>query len=114
MSPGAAFHCSLYCTASMLVVQVWSRTLALLYSSTSEGVELLGFQSSVSAHGVELSPKRVRAPSQASNFCVQNDSAERKFDCFGWKVTLCNFWGYYTKYYTFNKNAFKLLIYMSF
>jgi hypothetical protein len=56
----------------------------------------------------------VRAPSLASNFCVQNDSAERKFGCFGWKVTLCNFWGYYTKYYTVVKNAYKSLIYNGF
>ena len=29
MSQGAAFHCSLYCTAKMLGVQVWSRTFTL-------------------------------------------------------------------------------------
>ena len=38
-----------------------SRTSALLCLGTNEGVELLGFQSSVSLHGVELSPKLVRA-----------------------------------------------------
>jgi len=70
----------------------------------------------------------VRAPRVDPNFCsnwsepqanrvtfqVQNDSAECKFGCFGWKVTLCNFCGYYTKYYTFNKNACKSLIYKGF
>jgi len=45
---------------------------------------------------------------------VQNDSAECKFECFSWKVTLCNFWGYYTKYYTVIKNACKSLIYKDF
>ena len=68
----------------------------------------------MSRHGVELLGNLVRAPRLASNFLVQNDSAECKFDCFGWKVTLCNFWGYYTKYYTFNKNAYKSLIYKGF
>ena len=47
-------------------------------------------------------------------FHVQNVTTKRKFDCFGWKVTLCNFWGYYTKYYTFIKNTYKSLIYKDF
>ena len=50
----------------------------------------------------------------ASNFRVHKDAAECKIDCFGWKVTFCNFWSYYTKYYTFNKNAYKSLIYKGF
>ena len=39
MSQGAAFHCTIYCTASMLGVQLWSRTAALLCLEKSEGVE---------------------------------------------------------------------------
>ena len=98
----------------MLGVQVWSRTSTLLCSSTSEGVEQTEIQSSVSRHGVELLKNLVRAPSLASNFCVQSDAFECKIDLFGWKVTLCNFWGYYTKYYTVTKNTYKSLIYKGF
>ncbi len=85
-----------------------------LSAITKVGVEKTEFQSQVSNHGVELLKNLVRAPSLASNFWVQNDTAQRKFDCFGWKVTLCNFWGYYTKYYTFIKNTYKSLIYIGF
>ena len=53
-------------------------------------------------------------PRLASNFHQHNDVAERKFGCFGWKVTLCNFWDYYTKYYTLNKNPSKSVIYIGF
>ena len=74
----------------------------------------MGFFSSSPASGVELLQISVRAPSQASNFQLHNDSDNCKFACIGWKVTLCNFWGYYTKYYTFIKNTRKLLIYMGF
>ena len=77
-------------------------------------MEAMARKNSGSFYGVELLRNLVRAPSLASNFCVQNDSAERKFGLFGWKVTLCNFWGYYTKYYTFVKNAYKSLIYKRF
>jgi len=51
----------------------------------------------------ELRPQLVRAPRVASNFHLHNDAENRKFGYFGWKVTLCNFWGYYTSYYTFIK-----------
>ena len=72
-----------------LGVRAWNRTFEKFSSSPGSGVELLG--------------NLVRAPSLASNFHLHNDADNRKFDCFGWKVTLCNFWGYYTKYYTFVK-----------
>ena len=94
--------------------RVWSRLTALLCLSTSAGVELLGFQSSLSGHGVELWPLRVRVPRLASNFHQHNDAAECKFDCFGWKVTQCNFWVYYTKYYTVAIFIHKPLIYIGF
>ena len=74
----------------------------------------LGPNSSMSVRGAELRPFWVRAPSLASNFHLHNDATECKFGCFGWKVTLCNFWGYYTDYYTFIKNTRKLLIYKVF
>jgi len=64
-------------------VRIWSRTYAILYSSTSEGVEQSGFQSSVSRHGVELLENLVRAPSLASKFHLHNDAENRKFACFG-------------------------------
>ena len=70
--------------------------------------------SSVSERGVELSLQQVLAPRLASNFRLTSDADNCKFECFGWKVTLCNFWGYYTKYYTFIKNTYKSLIYMGF
>ena len=61
-----------------------------------------------------FSKNLVRAPNLASNFHLHNDADNCKFDCFDWKVTLCNFWGYYTKYYTFIKNTHKSLIYIVF
>ena len=80
----------------------------------NRNTESNGWNFSSAFHGVELLRNLVRAPSMASNFHQHNEAAECKFDCFGWKVTLCNFWSYYTKYYTVVKNALKLLIYMSF
>ena len=77
-------------------------------------MEAMARKNSSAFYGVELLRNLARAPSLASNFCLQNDSAKCKFDCFVWKVTLCNFWGYYTKYYTVNKNAYKSLIYKGF
>jgi len=84
----------------MFCVRAWRRTSAPPSSSP--------------AYRSELLPQLVRAPRLASNFHLHNDADNRKFDCFGWKVTLCNFWGYYTKYYTFIKNTYKSLIYMGF
>ena len=86
----------------------------LCCSNTSAEVEQLEYQISESTQGVELLGNLVRAPRLASNFHVKNDGNKRKFDYFGWKFTLCNFWGYYTKYYTFIKNTYKSLIYMGF
>ena len=53
--------------ARMSGVKVWSRTYALLCSSTSAGVELLGFQSSLSGHEVELWSFSVRVLVVSSN-----------------------------------------------
>jgi hypothetical protein len=68
----------------------------------------------MSVRGVELRPFWFRALDLASNFHPHNDADNRKFGCFSWKVTLCNFWGFYTKYYTFIKNTRKSLIYKGF
>jgi hypothetical protein len=68
----------------------------------------------MSVRGVELRPFWFRALDLASNFHLHNDETWCKFGCFGQKVTLCNFWGYYTKYYTVIKNTRKSLIYMGF
>jgi hypothetical protein len=68
----------------------------------------------MSVRSVELRPFWVRALDLASNFHLHNDADNCKFDCFGWKVTLCNFWDFYTKYYTFIKNTYKSLIYKGF
>ena len=54
-----------------------------------------------------FSKNLVRAPNLASNFHLHNDADNCKVDCFDWKVTLCNCWGYYTKYYTVIKNSCK-------
>ncbi len=67
----------------MFSVRSWRRTFKKFSSSPNQGVEQPGFQSSVSRHGVELLGNLVRALRLASNFLVQNESAERKFDCFG-------------------------------
>ena len=77
-------------------------------------MEAMARKNSSAFYGVELLGNLVRAPRLASNFHVKNDGNKRKFDCFGWKVTLCNFWGYYTKYYTFIKKMHKSLIYIGF
>ena len=77
-------------------------------------MEAMARKNSSAFYGVKLLRNLVRAPRLASNFYLHNGSAERKFGCFGWKVTLCNFWGFYTKYYTVTKNAYKSLIYKGF
>ena len=86
---------------------------AFVLNAPKQQLDLWKSDSSL-ANGVELLRNLVRAPRLASNFHVQNDSAECKFDCFSWKVTLCNFWRYYTKYYTVIKNSYKSLIYIGF
>ena len=84
------------------------------YSTVFNSDAVQSAQFCVRACKFKLSPLLIRASSLGSNFHQHNDVAECKFDCFGCKVTLCNFWGYYTKYYTFNKNAYKSLIYKGF
>ena len=61
--------------------QVWSRTYALLCSSTNAGVEQLGFHSSVSRHGVELWAFSVRALVVESNICQRIFGIFQKSNC---------------------------------
>ena len=114
MSQDAAFHRSLYCTASMWGVQVWSRTSALHCSSTSAGVEQPGCQISVSKHGVELLQISVLELAVTSNF------SRAKWQRWGqiwpkrWKICNLQILVNYTKYYTAAIFTRKSLIYMYF
>ena len=63
------------------------KELALATGVDFETIRYYEKQGLMPAHGVSLFQKPVRTPSLASNFHVQNDSAECKFACFGWKVT---------------------------